>query len=1187
MPQSQISQSSNLVKRKANVIDSDSDFEIENKSSKNNQNKIEIEQKQLKVQFKNQNQEILENDEKSGNMDKFEKMEIEELNSFKIQKKPSLGNSGLKKQSSLTQSYFSDKKSQNQTPAGKSSSFNNNNNKNNYYNTSNNKKNTDSKRPPSFSDIDVVNMDGENQKKNLEADLSELEEVTPYWATKEKCKDKNGRRPGDPEYDPTTLYVPPAEFKKLTNAKKQYWKIKSENFDKIIFFKLGKFYELFYEDALITNVHLDLNWMGRKMHTGFPEKCLQKYGTLLVEMGYKIAVVEQMETPKQMEERAKNQNIKSSEKVVNREICQVMTKGTFQSEEDLTYQPRYLMAIRIQGNNFGICIVEATTYLVTLGFLEDNDTFSLFKTLMYQVKPQEVLIDPSNCPADVLKILKSGFVKPVISFQNNQKRVWEAGFAYNHLDKVHGEVENGKWPKNLKYFYQNEVSRDLVFQTLGGCFEYYDQLLLLENVISTARYQIYDPKKGVQNTMILDSQCLQHLEILEASINLNNPIEGSLLNLVDQTVSYFGKRMIKNWLCAPLLDINRINERLDSIEDINTFPTERDAFRKKLQKLPDLERLCARTFKYAVKNSKIDQAIMFEDISTARLQQFRDLLKNLKIGYQLLEETFIPIKEQFKSNRLKRLLTDLEGGQNNQNQNQNSEKMQEENDGDRIFLEDEEKNFIFAQEENNQHINDQNKIQGLLPNILEYINEFDNYIRWQKDVPHPVQGIIESYDISYQKIQEIEKQFDVYLKQIQKQFGDKNISYDHSKFKYQLEIPEHLVKGNKKPQNFEFTSGKKGMQRFHTPEIKELLEQLDEAEEEQKNQLALFAQFIFKQFQENYKIWDALISILAELDCLCSLSLTSFYAEGTMTRPKIIDPQGKQPFLRIKNARHPCLQRLGVNFIPNDIVLGCDNNQDKSLMLLTGPNMGGKSTALRMSCIIAILAQIGCYVPATECEFTVVDRIFTRIGASDRLVEGKSTFYIEMEEALNSVRYGTQNSLVIMDELGRGTSTYDGVAIAYSILKYMIEILKCRCLFATHYHILLEEFQNSQNVCFYNMACYVKEKEEKVIFLYKLKEGTCQSSFGINVAKVVGLNNFIIQLAKKKAMEFENDLSVQIIRQKQVQYQQLVEALFSNKYQNQQMLQNKEQQSKKDLQNLINIFGGNFQVQPQGSEVII
>ena len=180
-----------------------------------------------------------------------------------------------------------------------------------------------------------------------------------------------------------------------------------------------------------------------------------------------------------------------------------------------------------------------------------------------------------------------------------------------------------------------------------------------------------------------------------------------------------------------------------------------------------------------------------------------------------------------------------------------------------------------------------------------------------------------------------------------------------------------------------------------------------------------------------------------------------------MCRPQLSYANENESFMDITSAWHPCLQMTGVNFIPNDIKLGKYRAEDdnKTLLLLTGPNMGGKSTLLRMTCIIPILAQIGCYVPDSKCRLSIVDRIFTRIGANDRLVEGKSTFFMEMEETSNAVRHGTSNSLIIMDELGRGTSTYDGVAIAYSILKYLVEELRCRCLFATHYHILLDEFR--------------------------------------------------------------------------------------------------------------------------------
>ena len=246
-----------------------------------------------------------------------------------------------------------------------------------------------------------------------------------------------------------------------------------------------------------------------------------------------------------------------------------------------------------------------------------------------------------------------------------------------------------------------------------------------------------------------------------------------------------------------------------------------------------------------------------------------------------------------------------------------------------------------------------------------------------------------------------------------------------------------------------------------------------------------------------------------------------------MCRPEIY-PANDKVFMEVRDMRHPCICMQKSNFVPNDILIGDveQSGQNKNVILLTGPNMGGKSTILRQACIAAVLAQIGCYVPARECRLSVVDRIFTRIGASDKLLEGKSTFYIEMEETLNILKYGTMNSLAIVDELGRGTSTFDGVAIAYAVLNHILQDLKCRTLFATHYHVLLDEFREASDVSFYHMSSKIDGEHEKVVFLYKLIQGECSNSFGLNIARITGMSHETVKLAKEKADEFEKNLNI-------------------------------------------------------------
>lgn len=281
---------------------------------------------------------------------------------------------------------------------------------------------------------------------------------------------------------------------------------------------------------------------------------------------------------------------------------------------------------------------------------------------------------------------------------------------------------------------------------------------------------------------------------------------------------------------------------------------------------------------------------------------------------------------------------------------------------------------------------------------------------------------------------------------------------------------------------------------------------------------------LFSKFSDNANVWNSLLYILSQLDILCSFAIVSSEGDnrGEMCRPEFINSD--KPIFDVRDSRHPCVIETfsKSDFISNDISLGINNNS--KCMLLTGPNMGGKSTILRQACILEIIAHIGCYVPASSCKLTPIDRIFTRIGASDKILAGQSTFFVEMSETSTILSKATSKSLVIIDELGRGTSTYDGTAIAYSSLKYIAEKIGCITLFSTHYHSLVEDFSNNSNIKLQHMSCMIdnEDEDEKIVFLYKLTDGSCPRSYGMNVARIAKLPDIVISKAKEKSIEFEN-----------------------------------------------------------------
>ena len=312
-----------------------------------------------------------------------------------------------------------------------------------------------------------------------------------------------------------------------------------------------------------------------------------------------------------------------------------------------------------------------------------------------------------------------------------------------------------------------------------------------------------------------------------------------------------------------------------------------------------------------------------------------------------------------------------------------------------------------------------------------------------------------------------------------------------------------------------------------------MVENLEKAEENLNDAIVPFIVSLFTHFYSKKQLWTQVVSWLAELDWLHALAEVSNSGDGVMARPQILsfeDNYGK-PYLELRKMRHPCISKTGVNFIPNDTVIGKlfgpnDNQEDDTemILLVTGPNMGGKSTILRQTWIGVIMAQIGCFVPAEKWVMTVVDKIFTRIGASDRILEGKSTFYVEMEETKAIIEDATANSLAILDELGRGTSTFDGYAIAASVLNHISSSIKCRTMFSTHYHMLVEEFKHDPKIANFHMAWKSNKNSDEVTFLYKFIRGQCPKSYGINVARLAQIPNCVIEIAKRKSEEFREIL---------------------------------------------------------------
>ncbi len=662
----------------------------------------------------------------------------------------------------------------------------------------------------------------------------------------------------------------------------------------------------------------------------------------------------------------------------------------------------------------------------------------------------------------------------------------------------------------------------------------------METDLSDDGIFISDPGTELATNMRLDGQAIRHLEILYNTIDFTT--KGSLLEYLDHCGTKFGKRLLRHWVSSPLYNKSEIINRQQIVSGfVKLFNEKRNSLvdvRKAFQKLPDIERLLNRIHSIGVnkklKNHPDANAVLYE---LAIYDKHKiDSLAGAIQGLEMLNKC---VKSHLQS-----------------------------------AIEELEIENLYPLIKNEKEANSSVKWRTF-PNMEADIQKmhrlFDVNGAKREGKIVPTRGVSKFYDQACNQVEEIIKEIENELPKACNDLGSKKITFftpKNGKDKYQLEVAESVLESRDAPSSWRFLGKRKGFRRYHTPKIKSLLDKLEPAELEKADALQDFVRALFAEFDKNRSKWQRAVSIAAEIDCYLSLAMVS--ASGSddepMSIPRILDKQdikhkdsGDDVFLHIDKGRHPtvalALERNNAGrFIPNDIYLGTStsgskHNKHGKCLLLTGPNMGGKSTLLRQTCIIVIMAQIGCYVPAEECVLTPVDRIFTRIGASDNILAGQSTFFVELSETSNILHSATKNSLVILDELGRGTSTFDGTAIAYAVVnKLCSNEIGCRTMFATHYHSLVQEFgesddnsssnsnSNTIKVSLAHMDCVAikqdnpdKQNGNQVAFLYKLVPGPSDKSYGLNVAKLAGVPDDVIQMAHIKSTQFEQSFIKQQI----------------------------------------------------------
>ncbi|OAD61552.1 putative DNA mismatch repair protein Msh6 [Eufriesea mexicana] len=913
-----------------------------------------------------------------------------------------------------------------------------------------------------------------------------------------KIRDINRKPSSDPNYDPKTVYVPSDFLNQQTPAMRQWWELKSKHFDCVLFFKVGKFYELYHMDAVLSVSELHLTYMkGEFAHTGFPEIGYGRFSASLIERGYKVARVEQTENPDMMAQRCSKMTRPTKfDKVVKREICQISSKGTrvytSQDVEASTPNSNYLLSVvekcppGSSTSHYGVCFLDTTIGDFYLGQFEDDRCNSRILTLLAHYPPVHVVYERGSLSQKTLQILNNTLAACIKEPLLRESQFWSSTTTLKNLHegeyfkKLDSEFQ---WPVGLQpYLNQGDTlgltpadDKELAVHALGGCVYLLKEYFLEQQLLAQARFKTYVPPdfsteasaaSRFANNMVLDAITINNLRIFG---------EGSLMKTLDRCCTAFGKRLLREWICRPSCRKNVIIDRHEAIQELMDHSCEVQTARSIFAGLPDLERLLSKIHAQGnpakMNNHPDGRAIMFEGhtYSKRKIVDFITILNGF--------EDVLKIVASFKD-----------------------------------F------NTIL--------INQCTKVEpdGEFPSLRESLDyfktAFDHEDAKREGCIVPKKGVDTEYDAVLMELAEVKKDSERYLEKQRQHFGVKVTFHGSDKKRYQIEIPESQVK--KVGPGYELQSQRKGYKRYYTAEAKELLSRQINAEELKAKVLKDLNRRIFAQFSEKYDMWNTAVYKLSVLDVL--ISLAEYALSGDMCIPEISDDTDEGIFIDIRDGRHPCI--ISDTFIPNDTLLATEDSA--SFMILTGPNMGGKSTLMRQVALITIMAQIGSYVPASSCRITLVDRIFTRLGANDDILAGQSTFLVELSETATILQHATPYSLVLLDELGRGTSTYDGTAIAAAVVNALTK-LNCRTLFSTHYHTLVEDYKNNKKITLAHMACMVENEEqdevsqETVTFLYKLSDGACPKSFGFNAARLAGIPPVITNRAHEISKKLEQE----------------------------------------------------------------
>ncbi|MCR0335197.1 DNA mismatch repair protein MutS [[Clostridium] innocuum] len=776
-----------------------------------------------------------------------------------------------------------------------------------------------------------------------------------------------------------------------TPMMKHYLELKEQHEDAIIFYRLGDFYEMFFEDAKTASSELDLVLTGRNAGVeervpmcGIPHHAAKGYIQRLIQKGYKVAIVEQLEDPA------------LAKGLVKRDVIKIVTPGTIMDEVSDEKTTVYIASLHDFKFGLAVILCEMTTGELRAQLI-DKHVMAIQKVLL------------GNNVREI--VIQEKFDKKIVKMIEEMQTITVSYHNDNALKEEYRHLLNG-------------IEDDRVETAFGVLTNYLDETQKRNMAHLNAVEMVYE-----NDFLQMDFSTKQNLE-LTSSLRSNSRSQ-TLWSFLDKCRSSMGSRLLKKWIEYPLVDTAMINRRLNAVEYLNDNFITKDELREHLGFVYDMERLSARVA-----------------YGSANPRDILRLIKTLEHTPQIFELFHdCSAYEEFQSIDPCRELYDMIEGAII--------------DNPPLTLKD---GGVFVEGYNEEL----DQVREIGKNGKNWILELENKERERTGV--------KSLKIGYNRV-----------------------------FGYYIEVTKTNLDSIKDEFGYVRKQTLTNAERFITQELKDKEDAIVHAQERSIRLEAELFNHLLNQIKVYLPKLHDLSHALATIDALYALAEIS--SENGYTRPQFHTGHS----IHMKEARHPILDRMmkTTRYVSNDLEMGEDND----ILMITGPNMGGKSTYMRQTVLLVIMAQIGCFVPAKKAEMPIFDQIFTRIGASDDIMSGQSTFMVEMIEANNALQNATANSLILFDEIGRGTSTYDGMALAQAMIEYIMQNIKAKTLFSTHYHELTEMAEKNAGIR--NVHVDVHEEDDKVTFLYRVLDGKADKSYGINVARLAHLPSSVLERAKQ------------------------------------------------------------------------